>query len=126
MAYVYTNPNPLNQKIGDCVIRAISIATGMTWDETYNVLTDYGMLFKNLPNANEVWGAYLKDRGFTRHVIPDTCPDCYTIRDFCKDHPHGTYVVCTGSHTVACIDGNAYDTWNSLDESPCFYWEETK
>lgn len=43
MAYVYTNPNPLNQKIGDCVIRAISIATGMTWDETYNVLTDYGI-----------------------------------------------------------------------------------
>lgn len=116
--------NPLGKLVGDCVIRAIAIATGMTWDETYIVLSDYGMMLKNLPNANEVWGAYLKDRGFTRHVIPNTCPDCYTIRDFCKDHPHGTYVVCTGSHTVACINGNAYDAWNSLDEVPCFYWEK--
>ena len=95
----------------------------MTWDEAYIVLSDYGMLYKNLPNANEVWGAYLKDRGFTRHILPDTCPDCYTIEDFCRDHPKGIFVVGTGTHVVTCIDGSALDAWNSLSETPLYYWE---
>ena len=31
--YIYTNPNPINRKIGDCVIRAIAIATETTWEK---------------------------------------------------------------------------------------------
>ena len=121
--WIETQINPLGKRVGDCAIRAVAIATGMTWDEAYIVLSDYGMLYKNLPNANEVWGAYLKDRGFTRHILPDTCPDCYTVADFCRDHPKGIFVVGTGTHVVTCIDGNAYDAWNSLEETPLYYWE---
>lgn len=123
MSYIYENPNPMGKRVGDCAIRAIAIAEGLTWDEAYNLLTEYGREFKNLPNANEVWGAFLKDRGYTRHIIEDTCPDCYTIEDFCQDHPKGVFVVGTGTHVVACIDGNALDAWNSLSETPLYYWE---
>ena len=121
--FVYENPSPFGKKIGDCVIRAIAIATDLSWDEAFDVLTEYGRAFKNLPNANEVWGAYLKDNGFTRHAIENTCPDCYTIRDFCHDHPRGKYVVATGSHVVAAINGRYYDAWDSGEEIPQFYWE---
>ena len=76
----------------------------------------------DLPNSNAVWGAYLKKLGFKREVIPNTCPDCYTVEDFCEDHPEGTYVLGTGSHTVTVIDGNAYDAWNSLSELPTYYF----
>lgn len=121
--WIEFNPNPLGKRIGDCVIRAIAIATGMTWDETYIVLSDYGMMLKNLPNANEVWGAYLKDQGFTRHVIPDTCPDCFTVRDFCRENPVGVFILCTGSHVVTVKNGDYYDAWDSGKETPQYYWK---
>ena len=124
MKYRYSNPNPHGALIGDCVVRAISIATNRTWDETYNLLTEYGFRLKNLPNANEVWSEVLKNDGYTRHVIPDTCPTCYTVRAFCRDHPKGTFILATGSHVVAVIDGDYYDTWDSGDEIPIMYWSE--
>ena len=124
MRYIYYNPNPRSAIVGDCAIRAVAKATGQTWDDAYIALMDYGFRMKNLPNADSVWGAYLKDSGFTRSVIPNTCPACYTVRDFCIDHPRGTYVLGTGSHVVTVIDGNYYDSWDSGDEIPIIYWRQ--
>ena len=122
--YIYVNPNPRGALIGDCAVRAIAVALGITWDDSYRLLADYGFMLKNLPNADSVWGAVLMDNGYSRKAIPDTCPACYTIRDFCHDHPQGTFVVGTGSHVVAVIDGNYYDSWDSGDEVPVMYWRE--
>ena len=122
--YIYVNPNPRGALIGDCAVRAIAVALGITWDDSYRLLSDYGFMLKNLPNADSVWGAVLMDNGYSRKAIPDTCPACYTIRDFCHDHPQGTFVVGTGSHVVAVIDGNYYDSWASGDEVPVMYWRE--
>lgn len=120
--FIYTNPNPTNKRTGDCAIRAIAIATSTTWESAYIALCKEGLSMADLPNSNAVWGAYLKKLGFKREVIPNTCPDCYTVEDFCEDHPEGTYVLGTGSHTVTVIDGNAYDAWNSLSELPTYYF----
>ena len=120
--FIYTNPNPANKKIGDCVIRAIAIATSTTWEGTYIDLCKEGLGMADLPNSNAVWSSYLRKHGFKREVIPNTCPDCYTVEDFAEDNPYGTYILCTGSHVVTIIDGNAYDAWNSLSEIPTFYF----
>lgn len=42
-----------------------------------------------MPNANSVWGAYLRYRGYERHFLPDDCPDCYSVENFCTDHQKG-------------------------------------
>lgn len=120
MAYRYYNPG-MNDT-GDCVIRAISKAMNQSWDTTYWDLCEWGYLYADWGNSNRVWDAYLRDNGFTRKVIPDTCPDCYTIRDFCRDNPFGTYILATGSHTAAVVDGTLYDSWNSLNEIPIYYY----
>jgi len=122
MRFIYTNPNPKGAHVGDCAVRAIALATGRSWDEAYRLLTDYGFRMKNLPNADSVWSKVLKDQGFIRRAIPDTCPSCYTIRDFAEDHPKGAYIVSSGSHVVAVINGNIRDTWDSSDEVPIMYW----
>lgn len=95
-----------------------------SWDDTYKSLTEYGYEMKNLPNADSVWGAFLKDSGFTRSTVPNTCPLCYTVRDFCRNYPKGVYVLGTGTHVVTVVDGNYYDTWDSGDEIPIFYWRK--
>lgn len=35
MAFKNYNPNPQNNLVIDCTVRAISKATGQSWDETY-------------------------------------------------------------------------------------------
>ena len=61
-------------------------------------------------------------QGYNRYVIPNTCPDCYSVKQFCEEHPHGKYLLATGTHVVTCIDGDYYDTWNSGDEIPIYYF----
>lgn len=76
----------------------------------------------DMPSSNAVWAEYLKERGYRRVVIPDTCPQCYSVREFCHDNPKGRYLLATGSHVVTAIDGDYYDAWDSGAEVPVYFW----
>lgn len=122
MAYIFNNPNPKKILVGDCVIRGISILTDKPWEYTYIEILIQGYDMYDMPSSNEVWGAYLKSQGYSKKLIPNTCPDCYTIKDFCEDNPKGHYLLATGTHVVAVIDGDYYDTWDSGNEIPIYYF----
>lgn len=120
--YVFFNNNPKGLKIGDCVVRAISAALNQPWERTYIDLCIEGFMFSDMPNSNAIWASYLRSKGFKRSAIPDTCPDCYTLSQFAREHPEGTYIVCTGSH-VACIkNGRLLDNWDSSDETVTYFF----
>lgn len=120
--FIFSNPNPIGSYVGDCVIRALSVAMDKPWYEVYMELALQGLLMYDMPSSNRVWNEYLKTEGYKRYVIPSDCPGCYTVRDFCGEHFKGTYILGTGTHVIAVKDGNYYDTWNSGDESPIYYW----
>lgn len=122
--YVPYNPNPQGSDVGDCVIRAISKLLGYDWERTYIELAVFGFMVGDMPSANHVWGDYLRGKGFVRDVIPNTCPDCYTVRDFCIDNPYGAFLLATGSHAIAVVDGDYFDSWDSGNESPIFYYRK--
>lgn len=119
--YIYKNPNPDKSIVGDCVVRAIAIALHQGWKETYLDLCYQGLTLCDMPSSNKVWKKYLQDNGFNIGIIPNTCPDCYTVAEFTKDNKDGTYILGTGTHVVAVIDGDYYDTWDSGEEVPLFY-----
>ena len=121
--YVYYNPNPLGLSVGDCTIRAISCALDIPWEQTYTLLAQLGYEMRDMPSSNRVWAELLKINGFKKYQLPDTCPSCYTIRDFCHDYPIGTYVVGTGEHVVCVINGDYFDSWDSGNEIPIYYFE---
>lgn len=108
-AFEYFNPSPSGAKVGDCVIRALCKALNRSWEDVYVELCVQGFIMHDLPNSDPIWGAYLLSQGFKRFIIPDTCPYCYTVADFAKDHPKGIYILGTGSHAVAIQDGVIYD-----------------
>lgn len=124
MSFIKYNANPIGRRTTDCVIRAISVLTNRTWDETYIDIFNWGFMLKDMPSVNNLWGSYLRTNGFKQIRLPDTCPDCYTIRQFCYDNPLGRYLLATGTHVVAVIDGDYYDTWDSGDEIPISYWKK--
>ena len=121
--WIEYNPNPFGLRVGDCVIRAISKALDKSWEEIYIGLCVQGFMTGDLPNSNAIFSAYLRHKGFKRHTIED-CPDCYSVEDFCQDHPKGVYVIGTGSHVVCICAGCAFDAWNSLQECPVYYFEK--
>ena len=114
----FYNPNPDRQRVGDCTVRAICKATGQSWDSVYAHLSAYGFAKKDMPSANHVWGSYLRNRGFTRRLIEEDC----TVEDFCREHPQGTYILAIDGHVVCVIDGFYYDSWDSGQEIPVYYW----
>lgn len=122
--YRFYNPNPYGRFVGDCAVRAISAATNQSWEQTYIDLCIQGYISGDLPNSNAVWDVYLKHRGFKCHTLPDTCPECYTVADFCDEHPQGTYILGTGTHVVAVQDGCFLDAWDSGHENPIYFYKK--
>lgn len=120
MAFIKYNPNPLGASVGDCTVRAISLARGLSWEEAYTDLCETGFKMADMPSSNNVWGAYLINKGYRYSVIPDRCPFCYTVKDFCRDHPDGVFILGTGTHAVTVIDGDYIDAWDSGDKVPLF------
>ena len=116
------NPNPARNRVGDCTVRAITKATGKEWKEVFAALSAYGYFLCDMPSANHVWGAYLRSQGFKRYIVDDHGQDLYTVEDFCRDNPHGTYILAIDGHVVCVKDGFYYDSWDSGQEIPIYYW----
>ena len=121
MSFSYYNANPTGKSVGDCTIRALSKALGQSWEETYVGLALQGFRLGDMPNADSVWGPYLREHGFTRRLLPDT--ECCTVADFAADHSEGTFILSMpGRHVVTVMDGVIYDSWDSRNEVPVYFW----
>ena len=120
----FYNPNPLGKSTGDCSVRAISAALGMDWDSAYALIAANGFAMADMPSANAVWGNTLKDYGFRREIIQNSCPNCYTAEDFCQDNKTGVFVLGFGTHVATVRDGVIYDSWDSRQEIPQYFWRE--
>ena len=79
MPYVPFNNNPSSTRVGDCAVRAVSVALGISWDDAYIGLCAEGLYYHDMPSSNYVWGMYLKSHGFVQKVIPSVCPACITV-----------------------------------------------
>jgi hypothetical protein len=120
--FIRWNENPTGRFVGDCAVRAVSLALRTSWEDAYEMLVTNGFQMGDMPSSDSVWGATLRQHGFRREAIKNTCPDCYTVKDFCKDYPKGRFLLALDGHVVAVADGNYYDTWDSGNELPIYYW----
>lgn len=116
------NPNPTGRNVGDCAIRAVAMALGIDWETAYAEIAGAGYRMGDVPTSDSVWGSVLRKYGFYRSIIPNSCPDCYTAEDFCRDNPHGTFVLGFGGHAATVVDGVIYDAWDSRECIPAYVW----
>lgn len=127
MAFRFYNPNPHGNIVGDCVIRATAKVLGTDWDTAYAVVSLQGFKDKDMPSSNGVWARCLDAHGFHPEIA--MCqylkPPC-TVRTFADSHPTGRFLLFVGGHVVTVIDGDYYDTWDSGNLVPFFYWKEKR
>lgn len=121
-SWIRFNPNPVGNRVEDCAQRAIAAALDVDWDTASDLIYEMAKGMGTTTHDDAAWGAVLRRAGFVRAVIPNRCPDCYTVADFCRDHPRGVYVLKLSGHVATVIDGHVYDTWDSSGEIPTYYW----
>lgn len=124
--YKEFNANPKGRKTGDCLIRAFSLASGKTWEETLTDLYQIALDIKASPTESETCAKYADQLGFksgkaeiVRHHRP-------TVASFAKSHPIGTFVLRLAHHVVTVKDGVYYDIWDCGAKSVYKYWEVIK
>lgn len=122
MVFEEYNPNPVGRHVGDCAVRAISKALDIDWETAFILIAVNAYKMGDMPSSDSVWGAVLRENGFYKKIIPNYCPDCYTVEDFCKDHPNGIFVLGFGGHVATVVNGKLYDSWDSSKEIPIYYW----
>lgn len=114
--------NPSGRHVGDCAVRAVSVALGVDWETAFAMIANNAFQMGDMPSSNSVWGSVLRQHGFKRYAVPNNCPDCYTAEQFAEDHPHGVYVLGFGNHTATIRDGLIMDSWDSSQLYPQYYW----
>lgn len=133
--FIRLNENPFGLDVGDCVIRAIATALNYNWFMVHDELSFLSRKMADMPSSNRVWKQYLYNKGCKEYKAQNTCPDCLTVYRFCETHPNGRYIlstceymrannnlIVTGTHVVAVIDGDYYDTWDSGADVPLSYF----
>lgn len=103
-------------------MRSICAVTGQDWHTVHKALCDLSVDMSDMPSADRVWWTLLEQLGFTRKRMIDRCPDCYTVSDFCRDHPNGIYILGPKEHAVATIFGDYWDSWDSGLTVPTYYF----
>ena len=116
------NENPTGRNVGDCAVRAVSIALGVDWETAFALIANMAFQMGDMPSSNAVWGAVLRQNGFSRFIVPNNCPDCFTAEQFAEERPKGIYVLGFGNHVATVKDGLIYDSWDSSKEIPQYFW----
>ena len=85
--FEYHNENREGKNVGDCTVRAISVALDQDWDTTYWGLCMEGYLAADMPSGNNVWGKEWDLTGWRRSLAGY---GNMTVPEFAYAHPYGT------------------------------------
>lgn len=128
------NANSRNSHTGDCVVRSISLAYGKDYDETHKELLALARLMRvERYNYLAVFRRYLNELGHNGEIKAENFygsndNEPFTIEDFCKDNPHGTFILLNGKqpkgtdHLACVIDGHLYDSWDASKQYVTRIW----
>lgn len=116
--FQYYNANPRGRRVNDCTVRAISLATNRSWDETYAELSDFAQAQAIMPDEVQYINEYL-DRRFIKVNDRFSGPEM-TVGDFARQNPNGIYLITMNGHITCCNGGTLYDTF---DPSNRIMWD---
>lgn len=116
--YRYFNANPLGRKVNDCTVRAISLATGKSWDFIYKILSEFARKEAVMMDNIKYIDKFL-DSNFLK-VYSHNSGYKMTVDEAAKEFNRGVYLITMQNHITCCIDGTTYDIFNPGDRT---VWE---
>lgn len=107
--YKYYNANPLNRLQDDCTVRAISVATGKSWDYVYDELSDLAQLKGTMMDNRDFIINYLDDRYQRVPYLPRT------VGETSEMYVNNILLITQPSHICCSKYGIIYDTFDPRD-----------
>ena len=113
--YKFYNANAINRFTDDCVIRAISCATGKSWDYVYDYLSDIAQYEGTLFDKKDFVIGYL-DRIYKRLYEKGS------VGYVSSQYPNNTLLITMNGHIVCSKNGVIYDTFDCRDRQAEYVW----
>lgn len=110
--FTYYNHNPKNRITGDCLVRSISFALNIPYNQVvmdaanFQCDTGYDGNYSESIFIEKTYG--IKNQPQLKH--DDNTK--YTVKEFINKFPKGTYILRMPSHMTVIKDGKNYDIWD--------------
>ena len=124
----FHNANPKGIRASDCVMRAVAVGLGQTWDESLRELTQTAMTIKRSPNETPTLIAYLKSKGWVKKAQPRTThgkklTGIQFIQQMPMEYRDKPIICKIGTHHVSVVkNGKFWDTWDPTSYTVGNYW----
>jgi len=106
-------------RVGDCVVRALAIATKEDYQDVRNELWEISKKNGDMPNGDVTINAFLTKRGFIKEKkIKGYCLGQYPVSK------ENVYVVNLRRHLVCLDEGLVRDIWDCRDKYPYNTWRK--
>ena len=119
----YLNVNPDLEDIGDCVVRAITLANPYLEYEDVEEKLYYTSQLLECPERCVCCYSFLLDNVFDYEQV-----DCYglSVHEFCQEYDEGVYLVRMDGHLTCVINGEIWDTWDCGNEIVTNAWNVSR
>lgn len=124
--YEYYNANPHGKKTGDCVIRALAVVLGKSWETVYRDLVDIGLTYGYMINDPKCYERYLKSLGWEKYDEPrDYRNKKVQVCQFMQSIDNDVIFARVGSrHVTAIKNHKVIDIWDCSREKMHTYWRK--
>lgn len=114
--YKFYNNNSLGLFENDCAIRSISTATGNSWDDTYEHLSNIARLNGTMMDDKDFIIKYLDERYKRANPIPRT------VGEVAGAFPDNILLITMNGHIVCSKYGVIYDSFDCRNRIAEFAW----
>lgn len=118
--FTFYNANPHNRITTDCVIRALSTALEIPYNQVVMDMAELQCKTGFDPSTPKTYTRYLEKHGWMK------CPQLkhidgtkLTVREFVDSHPTGTYLLNMSKHLSVCKNGKILDIWDCYKHGRC-------
>lgn len=116
--YKYYNVHPQGYELPDCVIRAITTATGHDYYDIVRMLYTNGVSLQCETLNVKCYEKLLNyDFGFQHFKV-----DGYTVEELASIFCDHIIIIRISGHLTVAVFGVIYDLWNCSDESATDFW----
>lgn len=104
--YRFYNANPKGLFENDCTIRAISLATGKSWDEVYENLSDIAQFEGTMMDDRDFIIKYLSTKYKKVPYLADT------VGEVADNYPNNILLITMNGHITCSKYGVIYDSFD--------------
>lgn len=115
--FKYFNIEPNHEILKDCVIRAITLALAIPYDDVVRLLYENGINNSCEEICITCYEKLLEDLGYKKYNANNN-----TIGFISLSHPNQILLIRMDGHLTCSIDGIIYDIWDCTKEVADCYW----